>query len=47
MDRVEFDYWKARDVARLLSLVVAERRYFQEMMALLPVGGRWCRPVSI
>ena len=38
MDRVEFDYWKPRDVARLLSLVEAERRYFQEMMALLPVG---------
>jgi hypothetical protein len=38
MDRVEFDYWKPRDVARLLSLVEAERRYFQEMTALLPVG---------
>ncbi len=38
MDRVEFDYWKPRDVARLLSLVEAERRYFQEMMAMLPVG---------
>lgn len=38
MDRVEFDYWKPRDVARLLSLVENERRYFQEMMALLPVG---------
>lgn len=38
MDRVEFDYWKPRDVARLLSLVEAERRYFQELMALLPVG---------
>ena len=38
MDRVEFDYWKPRDVSRLLSLVEAERRYFQEMMALLPVG---------
>ncbi len=38
MDRVEFDYWKPRDVSRLLSLVESERRYFQEMMALLPVG---------
>ena len=38
MDRVEFDYWKPRDVSRLLSLVEAERRYFQEMMAMLPVG---------
>lgn len=38
MDRVEFDYWRPRDVARLLSLVEAERRYFQEMMAVLPVG---------
>ncbi|MCC6536376.1 MAG: response regulator [Bryobacterales bacterium] len=38
MDRVELDLWKPRDVSRLLSLVEAERRYFQDLMALLPVG---------
>ena len=38
MDRVELDHWKPRDVSRLLSLVESERRYFQDLMALLPVG---------
>ena len=31
------EQWKPKDVARLLSLVESERRYYQEMVALLPV----------
>ncbi len=37
MRPVEIDLWKARDVARLLSLVEADRRYFQELLAAIPV----------
>lgn len=37
MRPVEIDFWKARDVARLLSLVEADRRYFQELLAAIPV----------
>jgi len=37
MDRHD-EHWKPRDVARLLSLVEAERRYAQEMVACLPVA---------
>jgi PAS domain S-box-containing protein len=32
------DNWRAKDVARLLSLVEAERRYFQEIVAALPAA---------
>ncbi|MEZ5353128.1 MAG: response regulator [Bryobacteraceae bacterium] len=38
MQRVDTDIWSSREVARLLSLVESERRYFQEMVGLLPVG---------
>ncbi len=37
MDR-ELEQWKAREVARLLALVETERRYYQEIVAALPVG---------
>ncbi len=37
MDR-EIEQWKAREVARLLALVETERRYYQEIVAALPVG---------
>ena len=38
MERTDFEQWKAREVARLLALVETERRYYQEMVASLPVG---------
>ena len=38
MERTDFEQWKAKEVARLLALVETERRYYQEMMASLPVA---------
>ena len=38
MERAELDQWKSREVARLLALVEAERRYYQDLVASLPVG---------
>ena len=38
MERADFDQWKAREVGRLLALVEGERRYYQELVALLPVA---------
>jgi two-component system cell cycle sensor histidine kinase/response regulator CckA len=38
MDRTGFEQWKPREVARLLALVETERRYYQEMVAALPVA---------
>lgn len=38
MQRVEHEFWKRADVARLLALAEAERRYFQEILAALPVA---------
>ena len=38
MERTDFEQWKAKEVARLLALVETERRYYQEMVAALPVG---------
>ncbi len=38
MQRVEHQFWKRAEVARLLELVEAERRYFQEILAALPVA---------
>jgi len=32
------EFWKAKDVARLLSLVEADRRYFQDIVAVMPVA---------
>ena len=34
----EPEHWKGREVARLLALVEAERRYYQEIVAGIPVG---------
>ena len=38
MERTELEQWKAKEVARLLALVETERRYYQEMVATLPVA---------
>lgn len=38
MERVELEQWKGREVARLLALVESERRYYQEIVASIPVG---------
>lgn len=38
MERTSLEQWKGREVARLLSLVESERRYYQEIVASLPVG---------
>src|ERR1017187_2876898 len=37
MERTELEQWKAKEVARLLALVETERRYYQEMVATLPL----------
>jgi two-component system, cell cycle sensor histidine kinase and response regulator CckA len=38
MERGDFEQWKSKEVARLLALVESERRYYQEMVAALPVA---------
>jgi hypothetical protein len=38
MERTDFEQWKGKEVARLLALVETERRYYQEMVATLPVA---------
>lgn len=38
MDRVDLEQWKGREVARLLALVETERRYYQEIVAAIPIG---------
>jgi signal transduction histidine kinase len=38
MERTDFEQWKAKEVARLLALVETERRYYQEMVAMLPAA---------
>ena len=38
MERADLDQWKSREVARLLSLVETERRYWQEMVSTLPIA---------
>lgn len=37
MERQDLEQWKAKEVARLLALVETERRYYQEIVATLPV----------
>jgi len=37
MERTDLEQWKSKEVARLLALVETERRYYQEMVASLPV----------
>ena len=38
MERSDFELWNGKDVARLLALVENQRRYYQDMVASLPVG---------
>ncbi len=38
MERAEFEQWKPKEVARLLALVETERRYYQEIVASIPVS---------
>lgn len=38
MERTDFESWNGKEVARLLALVEDQRRYYQEMVASLPVG---------
>jgi len=38
MERIDLDAWNGREVARLLALVENQRRYYQDMVASLPVG---------
>ena len=38
MERADFEQWKPREVARLLALVETERRYYQEIVANIPVS---------
>ena len=38
MERADLEQWRPKDVARLLTLVEGQRRYFQEIVAVLPVG---------
>src|SRR5579863_2507362 len=38
MESNDLEQWKAKEVARLLTLVETERRYYQEMVAVLPVA---------
>ena len=38
MERTDLDQWRASDVARLLALVETQRRYYQEIVASIPVG---------
>lgn len=37
MERADQELWRAKEVSRLLSLVEAERRYYQEILTNLPV----------
>jgi len=37
MERTDLEQWRSKEVARLLALVETERRYYQEMVASLPV----------
>ncbi|MBZ5607014.1 MAG: response regulator [Acidobacteriia bacterium] len=38
MERADLEQWRPKDVARLLALVETQRRYFQEIVASIPVG---------
>ncbi len=38
MERTDLDQWKSREVARLLTLVETQRRYYQEIVSSIPVG---------
>lgn len=38
MERTDLDQWRGREVARLLALVETQRRYYQEIVASIPVA---------
>lgn len=38
MERTDLDQWRGKEVARLLALVETQRRYYQEIVASVPVG---------
>jgi len=38
MQRADHEQWKSSEVARLLALVETERRYYQDIFAILPVA---------
>ncbi|HZU24708.1 MAG TPA: response regulator [Bryobacteraceae bacterium] len=38
MERADYALWNSADVARLLALLESERRYYQEIVAGIPVG---------
>lgn len=38
MERADLEQWGGKDVARLLNVVERQRRYFQELIAALPLG---------
>jgi PAS domain S-box-containing protein len=38
LERIDLELWTARDVAKLLTLVEDEKRYYQEIIATLPQG---------
>ncbi|MGP0072157.1 MAG: response regulator [Bryobacteraceae bacterium] len=38
MERTDLDQWRSREVARLLALVETQRRYYQEIVASIPIG---------
>jgi len=38
MERADLDQWRGKEVARLLALVETQRRYYQEIVASIPVG---------
>jgi len=37
MERVDFEQWKPKEVARLLALIESGRRYYQNLVAALPL----------
>jgi CheY-like chemotaxis protein/nitrogen-specific signal transduction histidine kinase len=36
LDRIDLEFWTAKEVARLLALIENEKRYYQEIIAILP-----------
>ena len=38
MERTDLEQWKSREVARLLTLIETQRRYYQDIVASIPVG---------
>src|SRR5262245_25348292 len=38
MERIDFEPWKSREVARLLALLENQRRYYQDIVGALPAG---------